>query len=184
MKFLEKLPNKKRGPSQETSLTASQKDSKDRTGCCTVLGLGNTGPGGCGPARQGRFREASAPALGSPGVSLGCSLPRPRLAYRAGAPPPPTPEPSGLAVAPRRAHNPAREATQRQQGRRSPSASPSAATQFCLAQSLRPSLRSSRDKTAPPRPQHPRPFPRPGPRSLTPNPTSTSLEIATPTPGD
>lgn len=35
-----------------------------------------------------------------PGVSLGCSLPRQRLAYRAGAPPPPTPEPSGQPALP------------------------------------------------------------------------------------
>lgn len=86
-----------------------------------VRGLGSTGPGGCGLARQGRFRAASAPALGSSWATLGCWLPRP--AARKTRRRPSTSDSRALrtaSVAPRSPHNPAREATGRQQGRRSP----------------------------------------------------------------
>lgn len=150
-----------------------------------VPGLGNTGPGGCGPAKQGRFREASAPALGSPRVSLGCSLPRPQLAYRAGAPPPPTPEPSGQPASPLAVPTTPRARP------------PSTSKDGVPLQLVRPQLPSyvqpsaSCPRSAPPgrkAPRHVRDIPAPSlgraPGSLTPNPTSTSLEIATPIPAD
>lgn len=182
MKFLEKLPNKKRGPSKETP--PPKRTAKTAQDAARFTDLATPGQEGVDP--PGKVGSAKPAPQPSAHRGLARVLP-PTATARIPRRRPSTSNSRAFgtaSVAPRRPHNPAREATQRQQGRRSPSASPSAATQLRLAQRLQPSLRSSRDKNAPPRPRHPRPFPRPGPRSLTPNPTSTSLEIATPTPGD
>lgn len=164
-----KVAEQETWPKPGNITTDFQREGNDRTGCCTVRGLGDTGPGGCGPARQGRFRAASAPALCSPRAALGCCLPRPHGSLTAQAPlhlrllspqdrqrrPSPSPQPRA------RGHRaPARTAFA--------STSPSAATRLCPAQSLLLSLHSSREKRTPPCPRHPRHFPRPGPRSLTP----------------
>jgi hypothetical protein len=171
--------------------------------CYTVYGLGSTGAGGCGADRPGRFRSAAPqpstlPTPASRGPSYRPSTCIRRPGSRAGASPPPSHSPPHLPPhtletgwrgqsTPRAPHNPAREATLREEGRRS--LQPAHTQQHRMPTPEPPNLLSTTPgRKGPPTPFHhvlpiPAAFPRLIPIAL-PRPQPAHLAITTPTPAD
>lgn len=161
--------------------------------CYTVYGLGSTGAGGCGADRPGRFRSAAPqpstlPTPASRGPSYRPSTCIRRPGPRAGASPPPShspphPPPHTLETGwrgqstPRAPHNPAREATLREEGRRSLQPAHTQQHRNAHPGASQPSLHNSWEKRPshplPPRPSHPGRFPKTDSHSLTQTPAST-----------
>lgn len=135
------------------------------------------------PGKVGSARPAPQP-LARHGPPWGAASRDPRLARRAGAPPPPTPELSGQPESPPPA--PQRRAP----GHPAPARTAFASTSLSAATRLRPAPQPPGLAPLFPGETHPTtsatspPLPQAGPPQPYPDPTSTSLEIATPSPAD